>query len=64
VDAEHNIRVMKERISVIRKSDEGQESAQRVLVKHGSRMKQKQTKKIHKLDAKVPAATQIDLFGV
>lgn len=63
VNAEHNIRIMKERISAIRKSDEGQESAQRVLVKHGSRMKQKRTKKIHKPDANVPAATQIDLFG-
>lgn len=63
VNAEHNIRIMKERISVIRKSDEGQESAQRVLVKHGSRLKQKRTKKIPRPDAKVPAATQIDLFG-
>ncbi|MGV8835156.1 FAD-binding domain-containing protein [Cellvibrio sp.] len=63
VNAERNIRIMKERISAIRKSDEGQESAQRVLVKHGSRMKQKRTEKLHKSEAKAQAVTQIDLFG-
>ncbi len=63
VNAEHNIRIMKERISVIRKSDQGQESAQRVLIKHGSRMRQKRANKTHKFDTKVPSVAQIDLFG-
>jgi deoxyribodipyrimidine photo-lyase len=63
VNAEQNIRLMKERISAIRKSDAGKESAQQVLVKHGSRMKQKQQKKSHKRDVNFPSVEQIDLFG-
>lgn len=62
VDAERNIRIMKERISVIRKSDKAKESAQRVLAKHGSRMKRKQVKKVQKRDVNMLSGDQIDLF--
>jgi deoxyribodipyrimidine photo-lyase len=63
VNAEQNIRTMKERISVIRKSDLGKDSAQQVLIKHGSRMKQKQQKKSRKRKINLPSVAQIDLFS-
>lgn len=63
VNAEQNIRVMKERISAIRKSDLGKLNSQQVLVKHGSRMKQKAHKKSRKQDECWPASKQIDMFG-
>ncbi|HOY22195.1 MAG TPA: FAD-binding domain-containing protein [Cellvibrio sp.] len=65
VNAERNIRIMKERISVIRKSDAGKASAQQVLDKHGSRMKQKSRKStIPKSKTTIVSVEQIDLFGV
>lgn len=64
VNAERNIHVMKSRISDIRKSDAGKDSAQQVLIRHGSRMQQKQQKNSHSRDVDLPSATQIDLFGV
>ncbi|MFC3115234.1 FAD-binding domain-containing protein [Cellvibrio fontiphilus] len=60
VDAEQNIRIMKDRISHIRKSDEGREAAQRVLVKHGSRLKPKKTKAIPA--AELVCGSQVDMF--
>lgn len=64
VNAEQNIRVMKERISDIRKSDSCKDSTQQVLIKHGSRMKQKQQKKSLGRDVNLPSVEQMDLFGV
>jgi deoxyribodipyrimidine photo-lyase len=60
VDAEQNIRIMKDRISHIRKSDEGREAAQRVLVKHGSRLKPKKAKAIPAPD--LACGSQVDMF--
>jgi deoxyribodipyrimidine photo-lyase len=67
VNADRNIRVMKERISVIRKSDAGRASAQQMLDKHGSRMKQKQrssNSKASKSKIKVLSIEQKDLFDM
>lgn len=63
VDAEQNIRVMKDRISRIRKSDEGREASQQVLVKHGSRLKQKNAKTTLHAESHSACDNQIDLFG-
>ncbi len=63
VNAEHNIRLMKQRISKIRHSDAGRESAQQVLLAHGSRMKQKKQNRFSKR-IKNTAVTQIDLFDL
>lgn len=62
VDAEQNIRIMKDRISSIRKSDEGKEAAQQVLAQHGSRLKQKQRKLNPGVQRDKPTSNQIDLF--
>lgn len=63
VNAEHNIRIMKARISHIRSSEPGQESARQVLLKHGSRLKQKGRKTSRASSINAPAINQIDLFG-
>lgn len=60
VDAEQNIRIMKDRISCIRKGDEGREAAQRVLVKHGSRLKPKKAKAMAVPD--FACSSQVDMF--
>ena len=64
VNTEQNIRLMKEQISAIRKSEEGRENEQQVLIKHGSRMNRKQQKKSRKHVSGLPAGEQIDLFGL
>lgn len=63
VDAERNIRIMKQRISAIRKSDAGKASAQQVLDKHGSRRRQKsRTPKSVKNKKSAAFVEQIDFF--
>lgn len=63
VNAEDNIRIMKERISVIRNSEAGKQSAQQVLVNHGSRMKSQRAGKNTKRKDQPVSVSQIDLFG-
>lgn len=61
-NAELNIRTMKERISAIRNSDAGRQSAQQVLVNHGSRVRPRRADKHMRRGGTSASNIQIDLF--
>jgi deoxyribodipyrimidine photo-lyase len=61
-NAEHNIRVMKDRISAIRKSAVGRASAQEVLIHHGSRLKSRRSHKKSQVNSQSSVNPQIDFF--
>lgn len=61
-NAELNIRTMKERISAIRNSDAGRQSAQQVLVNHGSRIRPRRADKHMRRGGTSASNIQIDLF--
>lgn len=66
VDADQHIRVMKERITAIRRSDEGQKNAAEVLRLHGSRLRRKQRRdskaRIQNNGKVAEALNQLNLF--